>query len=86
MVRDDAAHVCMLQIYAGHGMKLADGGQVFVMEVESHIIKQVSPVSFLSLFSFLLCVCVSVLLWGVDQICNISFMVVCKFFHVLLLR
>ncbi|CAD7697902.1 unnamed protein product [Ostreobium quekettii] len=41
VVRDDAAEMCALQIYAEHGTVLADAGQAFVKEVESHITKQV---------------------------------------------
>eukprot|EP00803_Ostreobium_quekettii_P000922 evm.model.scf_757EXC.1 EVM.evm.TU.scf_757EXC.1 scf_757EXC:319-12045(-) len=41
VVRDDAAQMCALQIYAAHGMELADADQDFIKEVEAHITKQV---------------------------------------------
>ena len=41
VVRGDASQMCALQIYAKHGMMLADAGHAFIKEVESHITKQV---------------------------------------------
>lgn len=41
VVRDDAAQMCALQLFAAHGATLAEGAEDFIREVEKHIAKQV---------------------------------------------
>ncbi|GMH43362.1 hypothetical protein BSKO_11284 [Bryopsis sp. KO-2023] len=41
VVRDDAAQMCALQIFAAHGSDLVEGADDFIKEVEKHIAKQV---------------------------------------------
>lgn len=45
VVRDDAAQMCALQIFAAHGDAIADKADEFMKEVEKHIAKQVQLVS-----------------------------------------
>lgn len=44
VVRDDAAQMCALQMFAAHGATLTEGAEDFIREVEKHIAKQVLDV------------------------------------------